>query len=356
MKNGLFVVLGIAWLASPIISSFAQLPSLSETRVKAEQGDVQAQHNLGAMYEKGLGVAKDDVQAVLWYRKAAGQGNALGQNNLGAMYRDGRGVAKDDALAVTWFRKAAEQGNDLAQKNLVAMSTQGGDAKSAEAVMAPLPANTKIVRGTDFDVGRVSLRMLDAAWEDIGTSRRGLAYTGDQSGEIPSVTRYLLLRDDDGKFRAALVVTASRGVGAVRMTYTQNCRPQQNVHVVDNARRNFISLDCLRVTGSISPQRYLELAAPDMLPEFATRKVALPRAGYAVIDDIGLENGSYLAVQAVFAADFNLPNDASANDALPAGVKPEAVAWGGRLAEAVRSCAHSLSGALAFPPITARAK
>ena len=71
MKNGLFVVLAIAWLASPIISSFAQLPSLSETRVKAEQGDAQAQHNLGAMYEKGLGVAKDDVQAVLWYRKAA---------------------------------------------------------------------------------------------------------------------------------------------------------------------------------------------------------------------------------------------------------------------------------------------
>jgi hypothetical protein len=93
-----------------------------------------------------------------------------------------------------------------------------------------------------------------------------------------------------------------------------------------------------------------------MLPEFATRKVALPRAGYAVIDEIGLENGSYIAVQAVFAADFNLPNDASANDALPAGVKPEAVAWGGRLAEAVRNCAHSLSGALAFPPITAGAK
>ena len=183
------------------LSSFAQLPSLSETRVKAEQGDAQAQHNLGAMYEKGLGVAKDDVQAVLWYRKAADQGlaqaqsnlgvmykngrgvakdevlavqwyrkaadqgNALGQNNLGVMSRDGRGAAKDDALAVTWFRKAAEQGNDLAQKNLVAMSTQGRDAKSAEAAMAPLPANTKIVRGTDFDVGRVSLRMLDAAWK-----------------------------------------------------------------------------------------------------------------------------------------------------------------------------------------------
>ena len=89
MKNGLFVVLAVAWLSWPITSSFAQIPSLSEARVKAELGDARAQHNLGVMYEKGLGVARDDVQAVLWYRKAADQGLAEAQYNLALTYARG---------------------------------------------------------------------------------------------------------------------------------------------------------------------------------------------------------------------------------------------------------------------------
>jgi hypothetical protein len=72
------------------------------------------------------------------------------------------------------------------------------------------------------------------------------------------------------------------------------------------------------------------------------------------MDEVGLENGTYLAVQAIFAADFKLPDDASSQSNLTAGVKPEAVAWGGRLAEAVRSCTHSLSGALLIPPVTGK--
>jgi hypothetical protein len=55
---------------------------------------------------------------VRWYRKAADQGDADAQNNLGAMYGNGEGVAKDDAEAVKWFRKAADQGNASAQLNL----------------------------------------------------------------------------------------------------------------------------------------------------------------------------------------------------------------------------------------------
>jgi TPR repeat protein len=34
------------------------------------------------------------------------------------MYSDGKGVAKDEVQAVTWFRKAAEQGDADAQASL----------------------------------------------------------------------------------------------------------------------------------------------------------------------------------------------------------------------------------------------
>ena len=48
--------------------------------------------NLGALYQSGLGVAKDDARAVELYRKAAEQGHAQAQTYLGDMYHWGRGV------------------------------------------------------------------------------------------------------------------------------------------------------------------------------------------------------------------------------------------------------------------------
>jgi hypothetical protein len=70
------------------------------------------------MYAKGQGVAQDYAKAVSWSRKAADQGNAEAQHNLGVMYFKGQGVTQDYAEAVKWFRKAANQGDAEAQKNL----------------------------------------------------------------------------------------------------------------------------------------------------------------------------------------------------------------------------------------------
>ena len=64
----------------------------------AEQGNAQAQTNLGYMYFLGHGVQKDDVEAVRWYQKAADQGDATAQCNLGFMYDKGYGVPKDKRI------------------------------------------------------------------------------------------------------------------------------------------------------------------------------------------------------------------------------------------------------------------
>src|SRR5215831_11903976 len=69
-------------------------------RKAAEQGNAQAQSNLGAMYQDGKVVPQSDTEAVKWYRKAAEQGFTLVQSdvqsNLGMMYADGRGVPQSD--------------------------------------------------------------------------------------------------------------------------------------------------------------------------------------------------------------------------------------------------------------------
>ena len=67
------------------------------------------------MYDHGRGVAQDDSAAMKWYRMAADQGDANAQYNLGVMYQNGQGVAQDDSAAIKWFRMAADQGDANAQ-------------------------------------------------------------------------------------------------------------------------------------------------------------------------------------------------------------------------------------------------
>ncbi|MGA2086912.1 MAG: tetratricopeptide repeat protein [Terracidiphilus sp.] len=76
-------------------------------RKAAEQGDANAQFNLGASYDLGQGVPQDFAQAAFWYRKAAEQGNPNAQINLGAMYDYGQGVPQDYTEALFWLDVAA---------------------------------------------------------------------------------------------------------------------------------------------------------------------------------------------------------------------------------------------------------
>jgi len=92
--------------------------ALKVLRPLAEQGNSEAQRQLGKAYQRGQGVPQDYSTAVTWYRKAAEQGNADSQVNLGVVYALGQGVPQDYSTAVAWFRKAAEQGNSGAQSNL----------------------------------------------------------------------------------------------------------------------------------------------------------------------------------------------------------------------------------------------
>ena len=81
-----------------------------QTRQLAQQGDAEAQYNLGAMYYSGQGVRQDYTEAFRWFRKAADQGYAEAQYNLGLMYANGHGVHQDFNLSKEWFGKACDGG------------------------------------------------------------------------------------------------------------------------------------------------------------------------------------------------------------------------------------------------------
>lgn len=84
----------------------------------AQNGDAEAQFDLGVSYDRGDGVERDATQAFKWYREAAEQGLAKAQFKLAVFYFKGDGVAKNDGQAVKWFRRSAEQGIVTAQYNL----------------------------------------------------------------------------------------------------------------------------------------------------------------------------------------------------------------------------------------------
>ena len=112
----LLSLLAIGVFQSPAQQSEADRKLLADIRAKAEKGDAQSQLELGSTFYFGtLGMAKNEVEAVKWLRKAAEQNHSLAQSNLAICYENGLGVAKDAVEAAKWYHKAAEQ--NLPQKN-----------------------------------------------------------------------------------------------------------------------------------------------------------------------------------------------------------------------------------------------
>jgi hypothetical protein len=215
-------------------------------------------------------------------------------------------------------------------------------------------AMAKVALGVDYDVGRVTLRVTDDGWTSVGTGGDELPYSGNASGAIEVAKRGLLLVDDRNRFRAALVVSATHGVPVVHAQWPEDCRPQDNVYALDARQGSSDARDCLRVTGPASMARSLATDAPAVATALAVRKAVIPSTGYVVLAECALDNGTFVAVEALIAADVELPGGAVDQQPLPAGINAEAVGWGLRLAEAARSSIHSLSGLLVVPAVTTR--
>ena len=103
--------------------------AFKEFHAAAKEGDTDSQFNMGVMYEQGIGVGKDEKEAVFWYNKAATQGNAAAQFNLGVLCENGRGTKVDYSKANEWYRKASVQGDALAIGNLGMLYVRGDGVK-----------------------------------------------------------------------------------------------------------------------------------------------------------------------------------------------------------------------------------
>lgn len=110
------------------ISTFAG--SQEEIQQLAEQGDAQAQAKLASMYLLGWqGFEQNNEKAAEWMKKAADQGIVEAQVVMGALYDRGLGVPGDRGAANKWYEKAAAQGHGTSLAILGRNDTAKGSVK-----------------------------------------------------------------------------------------------------------------------------------------------------------------------------------------------------------------------------------
>ena len=134
MKATFLGFLAVLLLASAPLSAQTN-QTILELKANAEKGDAESQLHLGLYYFGGIGMEKNQAEAMKWFHKAAEQGNSGAENRLGAIYRAGVGVKKDSAEAVSWYRKSAEQGNAEGQE-MLGVCYFVGDGVDKDAVEA----------------------------------------------------------------------------------------------------------------------------------------------------------------------------------------------------------------------------
>jgi TPR repeat protein len=96
-----------------------------------------AQRNLGLHYLRGEGVPPDALTAMSWFRKAADQGDADAQCDLGFMYGlGGEPVPQDYVSSLMWYILAAAGGNTDAQRNLDSINSGNSQMTPAQIAEA----------------------------------------------------------------------------------------------------------------------------------------------------------------------------------------------------------------------------
>ncbi|MBR6042452.1 MAG: sel1 repeat family protein [Paludibacteraceae bacterium] len=93
-------------------------------RMQAEQGDANAQYELGSYYKWKK---SDNKTAFEWFTKAAEQGHAKAQKEVAYYYYEGKIVDQSYEKYIEWMTKSANQGNADAQHRLGRFFDEGAD-------------------------------------------------------------------------------------------------------------------------------------------------------------------------------------------------------------------------------------
>lgn len=94
-------------------------------RVAADGGNAEGMHMVGFFHDTAIGVPEDFCEAMKWYRAGAAAGNTYSMVFAGDLFSEGQGVAVDLSQAMKWYRTAAGAGSALGMRRLGQMFLEG---------------------------------------------------------------------------------------------------------------------------------------------------------------------------------------------------------------------------------------
>lgn len=132
--------------------------SLQRWMVPASQDDAEAQYYVARIHANGMdNVPVDFAEAARWYQMAADQGYAEAKQELGYLYERGLGVPKDELKALNLQRDASGLGEDLDYAYKIA------DAKVlADELAVQLMAVNGTLRDVQLELRETQDRLSDA--------------------------------------------------------------------------------------------------------------------------------------------------------------------------------------------------
>jgi len=196
---------GITEIEEGVLSREKEPEELSKLREDADQGDAQAQGQLGTMLVLGEVVTQDLDEALKWLKLAADQNDIASMFNLGIVYEQGLGVTVDPDEAGLWYWKAAEKGDAGAKMKLGTMLIKGvGFTPGSQVEQSVKASAEKGVPYAQAFLGKLYLEGIGVDQNDPGAEGwfRKAAEQGDESalfnlGEMMSENRTVEISEDE---------------------------------------------------------------------------------------------------------------------------------------------------------------
>jgi TPR repeat protein len=104
-----------AWLGAVLLDRGLNREGMQALQHAADAGSAEGAHRLALVFAQGLaGMSRNDQRALELFEKAAALGNQRAQINVGILYFRGQGTARDLVQARSWLEKAAARNDPYA--------------------------------------------------------------------------------------------------------------------------------------------------------------------------------------------------------------------------------------------------
>jgi len=296
----------------------------------AEDGDAQAQYNVGQIYEKGLGRPSDPAKAAQWYQRAADAGSAQAMTALGMLYERGLVSGGNAQAALELYRRAA----NLQQPLAYAGEVSARDAQ-IRALQGELAEAQRAARAQRNSAARRQRELEDEAVRLRGALQREGA--GGSSSGIEGTLRNIKQALEQEIQRQASAEQAAQQLGAAQQLAQQDpavpapASDAPQIELVEPAPTPVRGLTVVRVRGGARTHIRVRVRAQSPLQEVRIgehRAEALGDGDYAA--DIGFDgkatpvevsaldtSGRRALLSLLLAGDSALPAPAAVDAAAP---------------------------------------